>query len=432
MNYLTILPHLLLETFNSLLVGIQMAAIEMWGHKLRSFLSVLGVLLGVASLVAMLTLVSGIDVFLHQKIGRWAGMLSLMKKWDMSLDERIAAARSPGIRYSDGNYLADASPQQVGSVMEYIDRKGTVIVAGDKDDWIKVHGVGPATWADEMENLELAQGRWLDDNDYELGTKNCVISWWLEERIVPRLRKTGKDSLDLVGTTLSFRNVRFTIVGSFRPKDPDVPLWHLRRTVTIPIRTMQRYLSGLDPDPGAVQLYMTDPTQLEAQAQAVSRALTTRHRGVQDFDYHTSDWVEQITSMFKNISLLMSIIAAVALLVGGLGIMNVMLSSISERIKEIGVRKALGATNFQIFVQFIAETTTLSCMGGVAGAALGCAPLFFKEAIAKSTGGAIAPTLLPVYVLLTFIVIVAVGIVFGLYPALKASRMNPVDALRYE
>jgi putative ABC transport system permease protein len=409
-----------------------MAVVEMWGHKLRSFLSVLGVLLGVASLVAMLTLVSGIDVFLRQKIGKWAGMLSISKKWDLPQSEQIAASRSPGIRYSDGSYLEGTAPSEVGSVLEYIDRTGLVFTVGEADNWVKVHGVGPATWADEMENLELAQGRWLNDKDYELGTKNCVISWGLEERIAPRLRKIGKDSLDLVGTTLSFRNVRFTIVGSFRPKDPDSPLWHLRRTVTIPIRTMQRYLSGQDPDPGAVQLYMTDPTKLEEQAQTVNRALITRHRGVQDFDYHTSDWVEQITSMFKNISLLMSIISAVALLVGGLGIMNVMLSSISERIKEIGVRKALGATNFQIFVQFIAETTTLSCMGGVLGAGLGCAPLFFKEAIKKSTGGAIEPSLLPVYILLTFIIIVAVGIVFGLYPALKASRMNPVDALRYE
>jgi putative ABC transport system permease protein len=136
--------------------------------------------------------------------------------------------------------------------------------------------------------------------------------------------------------------------------------------------------------------------------------------------------------MLKNAATLMSIISVISLLVGGMSIMNVMLSSISERIHEIGVRKALGAKNLQIFVQFLAESMTLCFIGGTAGAILGLVPLAFGDAIQKSTDGAIIPTILPVHVLGVFFIIAVVGVVFGLYPALKAVNMDPVDALRYE
>lgn len=112
--------------------------------------------------------------------------------------------------------------------------------------------------------------------------------------------------------------------------------------------------------------------------------------------------------------------------------MNVMLSSVSERIREIGIRKALGADNLQIFVQFITETITLSLTGGCFGFLFGLTPLLFKEAILRSTQGSIEPAILPMHILFTFTVITLLGIIFGLYPAIKASRMNPVEALRYE
>ncbi len=112
--------------------------------------------------------------------------------------------------------------------------------------------------------------------------------------------------------------------------------------------------------------------------------------------------------------------------------MNVMLSSVSERIYEIGIRKALGARTLQIFVQFLSETTTLSLTGGSAGIFLGMITLLFKEGIKKSTDGAIEPTIIATHVIYVFCIIVGVGIVFGLYPAIKASRLNPIEALHYE
>jgi putative ABC transport system permease protein len=195
---------------------------------------------------------------------------------------------------------------------------------------------------------------------------------------------------------------------------------------------MRRLVTGTDPQPGSVRVLVHDPKKIAESLRGIVPVLRTRHRGADDFEIRTADWVDETRRMLDNAALLMGIVSVISLLVGGLSIMNVMLSSISERIHEIGVRKALGAKRLQIFVQFTVETVTLSCMGGAVGMVLGLTPLLFRKAISTSTDGAIEPTLYLTHLFGVFGVVVLFGVIFGLYPALKASRMNPVDALRYE
>jgi putative ABC transport system permease protein len=351
---------------------------------------------------------------------------------DVPVKERIAWSRSPGMRLSDADSM-ETLDGEVREVRRSVDRRGDVLLAGHRSWRTRIRGVTPETYAVDTSTIALDEGRLLNDTDYRSGRRVCLITWGLVDYFAPKL-SSGRNGgrVSLVGQSVTYRGVRFEVVGTLKPRDPDFKPWHWERVVVVPLNTMLRDISGPNPDPGFYSVVVTDASRFDEQAARIARFLSGVHRGVTDFEWHGADWAENMQRMMQNIQRIMGVISIVSLLVGGLGIMNVMLSSISERIKEIGVRKALGARNAQIFIQFLAETTTLSCTGGVVGALVGMIPMFFGEAIKKSTQGVIMPTILPLHALIVLCTIVGVGVVFGLYPALKASRMDPVDALRYE
>ncbi len=412
------------------MVGITMSIIEMRTHKLRCALSVIGVMLGVASLVAMLTLIAGIDVFISQKMGKWAGSVWFGARRDAQPKEKITWSRSPSLRFSDGPYL-EKNARTVQRAYRMMERWSTIAIAGRSEE-AGIRGMDRASLEEDLEDMRMTEGVVLSDDDFAMGKAVCIISWELAERIRLRMKMARIRDDALVGKKCSINNFMLDIVGVFGPVDPDNKPWHLRRTVLMPLVTMQRLMTGFDPNPGSVRIRVRDAKAIAKELRGVIPVLRSRHRGVEDFETHVADWIEKVSSMLGNAATLMGVVSIISLLVGGLSIMNVMLSSISERIHEIGVRKALGAKRLQIFVQFTVETITLCCMGGMAGMALGATPLLFREAIYKSTNGAIEPTLFVSHLIGVFGIIVFVGVCFGLYPALKASRMNPVEALRYE
>ncbi len=413
----------------ALVVGIRMALVEMNAHKLRSMLSLLGVSLGVASLVAMLTLIGGIDVFLNEKMSEWMGTVWFSEE-DPNEDQESAWSRSPGLRFSDGAYLVGESSDAAAHKKSIRDWD-PVFVHGVRDRG-RVEGLDQSAFEPDREHIRIAQGRWFSQKEYERGNRVAILSWDMAERIVTKMRSLGRRDTTLIGKWVRYEREKFRIVGIYEPVDPDFRPWHLRRRIAIPLRAVMTYVTGMDPDPGRLEMTVSDVDSVVEQAQRIARVLQARHRGVRDFEYRTADWLEEMSSMLGNVSLLMSIVATVSLLVGGLSIMNVMLSSVSERIYEIGIRKALGARNSWIFVQFIAETTTLSFAGGCVGIFLGMTPVLFSEPIKKATDGVIDPTVLPAHVAYVFAVLTVIGIVFGLYPAIRATRLNPTEALRYE
>jgi putative ABC transport system permease protein len=416
-------PH-----FNSIIVGINMSFVEMKSHKTRSVLSILGVLLGVASLVTMLTMVGGIDRFLNEKMDKWTGMIWFWQKGIPTEEEALLRSRSPGLKFSDGNYLKENS-RHVKEVPQTISRQLPLFLSNESI-LCELLGMDSASVEGDKDEMILTCGRWFDNHDFSSGTSNCLISWHIAEL----LQKTYhlNTSLELIGKNINVGNHRLTVIGIFGPINKHQPPRHLMKKLIIPIQTMQKNRTGFDPDPGSIEVQVKDTKNVKQLSKVIALTLREHHRGVEDFEYRTPEWLDKVTSMLTNVSILMTIISCLSLTIGGLSIMNVMLSSISERIREIGIRKALGATNLQIFIQFITETITLSLTGGSLGFVLGLTPLLFKEAILQSTDGSIEPTVLPLHVLFTFVLITGLGVLFGLYPAIRAAKMNPVDALRYE
>jgi putative ABC transport system permease protein len=387
-------------------------------------------MMGVASLVAMLTLVGGVNKFLNEKMGHWAGSVWFwMLREPPSNLEKLIWSRSPKLRFSDGFYLQNES-EDVNNYYLYIQRYGPVYISGEKDR-SQINGVDRFSLEDDLRNARISKGRTITDDEFNNAKMVCLISWILEERILNKLNEKNTDAT-LIGKKCVYNNKYFTIVGVFEPIDPDFKPRHLRRSIFIPVSAMQKYVTGLDPDPGSLRLSIKDPAKLLESTRNIARILKSHHRGVEDFEYQAAEWLEEIRNMLLNASLLATIVSVISLIVGGLSIMNVMLSSISERIFEIGIRKALGAKGLQIFIQFITESTILSFCGGLMGIALGTLPLFFKDSIKKATDGTAEPTLLLSHVVFVCCIIIVVGIIFGLYPAVKASRMNPIEALRYE
>jgi len=194
---------------------------------------------------------------------------------------------------------------------------------------------------------------------------------------------------------------------------------------------MQEYLTGQNPNPGNIEFVINDVKRIGPQTLNLSIKLAELHRGITDFEYKISDSIEKAIRTLNNISIVMIIISFVALVTGICNIINVMLSSISERIRDIGVQRALGANSYVIFIQFVLEAVILSLAGGMIGILMGIIPLLFKNDFAKITGGW-GPELSVGAEFLALCVGVFAGIVSGLIPAFVASYLKPSDALRYE
>jgi putative ABC transport system permease protein len=421
-------PWSVLGVLEAARIGFVMAVAEMRAHRLRSLLSMTGIFLGVTSMLAMLTLIGGIDRFLHDKMAIWVGAVWFKTNAEVPAEQRASWLRSPGLRLSDGAYLQRHSPY-VQNPLNMIAERAAVSV-GAQTESVIVRGLDAATFDLDRRHIVLGHGRWLEPHDYRLGSRVCIISWELEDTLVERLRLLSP--LQLVGKPLAYKGRIFTIVGSFHPRDQNFRPWHLRRTVMFPIATIQRDIKGGDPDPGRLQMQAVDPARLRTQARSIADTLRERHRGANDFTYELANFMEDVQRTLENVSLLMAIISVISLTVGGLSIMNVMLSSVSERVHEIGVRKALGAQNAQVLVQFLAESVALSLAGGSMGFLAGLFPLLLKDALMRATDGVVEPVFLASHAVAVLATVVGLGVLFGIYPALRACRLRPADALRYE
>ncbi len=396
---------------------VRLARSRLAASKLRAALTMLGVVIGVASVVALVAVgqgaTSGVTARL-QSLG--TNLLTINPGSSTSGFTRAAAGSANTLTVEDA--AAIAKVEGVAAVEPEISTQ-QFVVFGDKNTTTSIVGT-TADYA-RVRAYSVWQGSFLTDASVENGLQVAVLG------------ATTADSLGLtaadVGSRVMIAGLPFTVIGILQPKGSSGP-FSQDDQVVVPISTLQDHFVGTD-KVRSIGVSVASEDKIEITKAAITTALENRHgtNGTND-DFSISDQsqlLDTFSSITGTLTMLLAGIASISLLVGGIGIMNIMLVSVRERTREIGIRKAIGAHASDILLQFLVEALVLSLLGGILGIAIG---LLVSAAIGQVAGWGFVFNPLTVAVAVLFSV--AVGVVFGVLPARQAARLDPVEALRFE
>ncbi|MCM1339318.1 MAG: ABC transporter permease [Muribaculaceae bacterium] len=402
---------------------LKMATISLKINKMRSVLTSLGIIIGVSAVIIMLAVGSGASKKIAQDMESMGSNLLMV---------RSASAKSGGVRMGSGTrptltmkdalaieskcrgILAVAPYSSEGKQLTYGNQNWSTTVGGTTMPYFMIR------------NYEIESGRGFLPEDNKNSTKVAIIGQTVSTELF--------GDVDPIGKTIRIGNIPFKVVGLLKTKGSSGMGQDQDDMVFIPITTAQRKVFGTD-FPGTVSMIAVKAQNDEVinlTQEDITELLKQRHNigKTQDNDFeirNLAEMQETIKSTTKTMSLLLGAIAGVSLIVGGIGIMNIMLVSVTERTKEIGIRMAIGAKASDIRIQFLIESFLLSMVGGLIGVVIGVGGALLMQ---KFGGMNVAITLSSILLSLGFSA--AIGVGFGYYPAYKASLLNPIDALRYE
>ena len=386
-------------------------------NKLRSLLTMLGIVIGVGAVITMVALGEGAQRAVEEQIAQ-LGTNVLTIRPGQGMFGGVRGGSEARLTVEDAEAIA-AAPAVVSIAPEM--RGNQQVVFNRANANVRIMG-STSNYA-EVNNYDLALGRFFDRSENEGRKRVAVLGG-----AIPGL--LGTDAMSIVGRTISIRNITFEVVGVLAEKGSQ-GWFNEDEQIYVPLQTAQFRLLGTERI-GGIKVVVQDRAAIPVAMVQIEEILRRAHRIPlgRENDFWISDsqqFLQTQQETTQTFTLLLAGIAAVSLLVGGIGIMNIMLVSVTERTKEIGVRKALGATKNAVLLQFLLEATTLCLVGGLLGiaSAYGAAKLLSDLA---DWNMAIAPEAVGLAVLFAGIV----GVFFGMWPARRAARLDPIVALRYE
>ena len=396
---------------------IVLALREIKRNVMRSFLTMLGIVIGVGAVITMVTIGGGATAQVQQQIASMGSNVLMV-----SPGRRLGPGQSsstPLFKVSDGEAIlkevssiaavAPVSSQNIQAV--FGNENWSTSVTGSDNEFFRVT------------NRSIRTGRPFSDSELRAGAAVCIVG----ETVCKKLLG-GQASL---GVNIRLEKLSCQVIGILEAKGQNTMGMDQDDIVVIPLRTYQRRISGKQ-DVARLQLSVQDGASTE-KAQEDIRLLMRerRHLSPSDDDNFTvrdmKEIAEMLTGTTQLLTALLSAVAAVSLLVGGIGIMNIMLVSVTERTREIGIRLAIGALEREVLMQFLVEAVVLSSLGGLIGIVAALAGSVWLASVLR------VPFVLNVgIVVIAFLFSAAVGVIFGYFPALKAARLDPIEALRYE
>lgn len=392
-------------------------------NKMRSILTSLGIIIGVAAVIVMLSIGHGAQISIKkdmQSIG--SNIMIIRSGVATSSGARGGHGSQPTMKKSDG----DAIQQRIAKIRlaAPVLEETTQIVYGNANWSTGVTGTDIRYF--QIKEWDLAYGRYFNSSDIKNASKTAILG----QTVVNELF----GDVDPLGRTIRIKGIPFQVIGVLSERGQSTMGMDQDDVIFIPITTAQKKVMGIQfPDQvKMIMLQAVDAQSTYTSQEEIRELLRQRHNlGVNKEDDFIIRNLTQMMEMMENSTKVMTIllgsIAGISLLVGGIGIMNIMLVSVTERTREIGIRMAIGAKAWDIRLQFLTEAMVLSLLGGVIGIVLGLLAVYLVSIFSSFQA---VPTLM--YILLPFSFSGIVGLFFGLYPAYKASLLNPINALRYE
>jgi putative ABC transport system permease protein len=405
------------------LLSLKIALRALRTNKMRSFLTMLGIIIGIAAVIAMVAIGTGASKIISDQIASvGSNILLVLPGSRTSGGMRLGHGSTPTLTYDDAKAIKAECPSV--ALAAPVVRGGAPVVYGNMNWSTSVMGITPEYLV--ARDWRVVEGRGFAQSDVDGSAKNCLIGRTVAENLF------GAE--DPLGKIVRVKKLPFIVVGVMDGKGRSPQGADQDDIVFVPLRTAQRKLFGsqFPNSVGSIMIQANSEQDLSRAEVQVNALLTQRHKigPGRDADFSVRNLTELLDvaeQSSKAMSLLLGAVASISLIVGGIGIMNIMLVSVTERTREIGIRMAIGAKERDILLQFLTEAVLLTFIGGIIGMALGVGgaklvSVFFDW-----------PTLISFQAIaMAFGFSGAIGIFFGFYPARKAASLNPIEALRYE